>query len=71
MFDRECKEVFYQRYRNRVRWEMIAQLHYVDERTPRRWRDAEKNANKPSYNARFRWLNRNNLLDLNVMKSTW
>lgn len=41
-FDREHKEVFNQRYRNRMGWEMIAQLHYVDERTPRRWRDALK-----------------------------
>ena len=32
-FDREHKEVFNQRYRNRMGWEMIAQLHYVDERT--------------------------------------
>lgn len=41
-FDREHKEVFNQRYRNRMGWEVIAQLHYVDERTPRRWRDALK-----------------------------
>ncbi|WP_419154106.1 DUF722 domain-containing protein [Weissella viridescens] len=38
-FDEEHREVFYQRYRNRMSWEQIAQINFTDERTLRRWRD--------------------------------
>lgn len=38
-FDEEHRKVFYERYRNRMSWELIAQQHHADERTVRRWKD--------------------------------
>ncbi|MBM7617314.1 RinA family phage transcriptional activator [Weissella uvarum] len=43
-FDREHQEVFYQWYRNRMGWELIAQLHHADRSTVLRWRDKLKKA---------------------------
>lgn len=42
MFSDEHKEVFYQYYRNQLTWQNIAQLHFINESTARRWRDELK-----------------------------
>ncbi|KRN77623.1 DUF722 domain-containing protein [Weissella minor] len=42
MFSDEHKEVFYQYYRNKLTWQYIAQLHFINESTARRWRDELK-----------------------------
>ncbi|MBS0950492.1 DUF722 domain-containing protein [Weissella minor] len=44
LFSDEHKEVFYQYYRNKLTWQYIAQLHFINESTARRWRDELKRA---------------------------